>query len=320
MPWLNASLTLAVTRSRNGAMVVSSTAESISNDGVITRSSTGRNNSASTERLAAEAVGRGEQHLRRRDLETASERLDRLAIGRHDRAQHVLAGRQLMRLHHLGEDDARVAHLVRGHVGVQERRRVRRRRHLVLHRHALGAGAVGLDVAVDRAEVDLVADCRRQDLPALERPAHHQLAERNRARGGQPGMNRVLDGADALAFDRRQLHRVLARRQARAGGELQRRRHAGHHRQQPHVDRLAVDQASVLVGDHVAERDDLRSPDSRCRRRRESAAGPCRAPAPGARTRRRAAAAPMPAAASRAPPPRPAAAPARRARADPWPC
>ena len=81
--------------------------------GVSVASSTGRKSSASTETLP-EPFGRRQQHLRRRDLEAARQRRDRGAAGRRqDRAQHVLARRQRLHRHHLGEDHARVADRVR---------------------------------------------------------------------------------------------------------------------------------------------------------------------------------------------------------------
>ena len=57
-------------------------------------------------RLAAEPVGRRQQDLGRGNLEAAGQRLDRLAFSRQDRAQDVLARRQLVRRHDLREDDA----------------------------------------------------------------------------------------------------------------------------------------------------------------------------------------------------------------------
>ena len=143
-------------------------------------------------------------------------------------------------------------------VHVQQRRRIHRRRHLVLHRHAVAVRAVDLEIAVHRAEVDLVADGRGQQLAAFERSADHQLAQGEAARRRQRRVHHVLDAADPLALGNRELHRVLARREARPGGVLQRRRHAVHHRQQPHVGRLGVHHSPVAIGDDVADRDDFR--------------------------------------------------------------
>ena len=63
---------------------------------------------------------------------------------------------------------------------------------------------------------------RLEQLAAVERAADHQLAHRHAGRVGQRHVQRMLDRADALAFGDRQLQRVVARREDRARGELQR--------------------------------------------------------------------------------------------------
>ncbi len=110
-----------------------------------------------------------------------------------------------------------------------------------------------------RAERHLVADRRLQHLPDVDRSADHQLAEREIAgRLRQHSLDRVLHGPDPIAFDDRELQRVLAGGQARAGGILQRRRHARHDRQQSRVERAVLHRPSVAVGDDVGERQHFR--------------------------------------------------------------
>ena len=163
-----------------------------------------------------------------------------------------------MRRHHPRENHARVADRVRRHVGVEQGGRVRARRDLVFHRHAVGLRAVCLDVAVHAPERDLIADRRRQQLADLERSAYHQFAQRDAGGLRQRGVHGVFDRAHALPLDGGELQGVLARGEARARRVLQRRRHAGHGRQQPHVRRFAVHHAAVVIGDDVADRHDFR--------------------------------------------------------------
>jgi hypothetical protein len=154
------------------------------------------------------------------------------------------------------KDHAVVADQLSGSIGGHERRPLRVGCHFVLHRHGIDC-AVRLHVAVHRAEAGGVADGRLQQVAGIGRTADHQLAQGDAAGFAQPGMDRVFDGADAIALRNGKLQEVLARRQAGAGGVLERRGHAVHDRLQPRIGGLAVGDASVLIGDDVANRHDL---------------------------------------------------------------
>ena len=112
---------------------------------------------------------------------------------------------------------------------------------------------------MDHAKDDAVANRRLQQFFAsAHRSADHQVADPQCRGGRDGGVDGVLDRADAIAFGDRQLDHVLARRQARPTRKLQRRRHAAHHRLQPRIRQMAVDEKTFGVANHVTERDDPR--------------------------------------------------------------
>ena len=179
-------------------------------------------------------------------------------LGHDGGAEHVLPRRQLADREHVRKDHALGAGGPAGHLGGQERRRFDVGGDFVFRLQLVGAGAVRFDVSVHAAKRDGVSDGRLIELPHDGRTAHHQLAQLHRRRLDERRVNLVLDGPDAIAFDDRQLQRVLAGRDAGADVVLERRRHAVHHRRQPRVAGEALDDAAVAIADDVAERDHFR--------------------------------------------------------------
>jgi hypothetical protein len=249
MPASSAAFVSASTCSANSCSTSAFVASSRLNAGAIVSSSTGRNKLGPLTR-GADGVGRRHAVPSAARRKFARPRSRSIGPRTTECAQHVLAGRQLMDRHDAREDHARVAG--RPYGGTSTLSSAGAFGSVAISYSIVRpstARAVRFDVSVDRAERHVVADCRPEQFDQL-RSGRRPSA---RSRSGWPalverGVNRVLDGADAITFGDRQLERVVARRTLAPVVYSQRRGHAVERRRRAHDLRLRIDLPAVLVG------------------------------------------------------------------------